>query len=72
MEGSRGEQSFEKFQLNRSVFRKVDLLYQMLFSLRKVCIYLDVDSIVCSQTRDILEPSTSLVLKDSLSTRPLK
>lgn len=31
----RGEQISEKFQLNGSAFRKVDLLYQMLLLLRK-------------------------------------
>lgn len=46
--GEQGEQPFEKFQLNESVFRKVDLLDQMLLLLRKVCIYLHADSIVCN------------------------
>lgn len=43
----RGEQISEEFQFNRSVFRKVDLLYQMLLLLRKVYICLHVDSIAC-------------------------
>lgn len=45
---SRREQPFEKCQLNESVFRKIDLLYQVLLLLREVCIYLHVGSIVCN------------------------
>lgn len=43
----KGKQPPRKFQLNGPVFRKVDLLYQMLLLLRKVCICLHVDSIAC-------------------------